>query len=125
MRARQDICPMPFDPSEQYSVKARDFSCLDPRFDDVDTGTSLCVSQCCKCDYNLAKDVMVSLDSYDDGYVNISPSQCRNTNKLDGFTGGGKKSSGDRFVDGRVVDDSRSLMHARSVEFAPLECDEL
>ena len=81
MRARQDICPMPFDPSEQYSVKARDFSCLDPRFDDVDTGTSLCVSQCCKCDYNLAKDVMVSLDSYDDGYVNISPSQCRNTNK--------------------------------------------
>jgi len=125
MRARQDICPMPFDPSEQYSVKARDFSCLDPRFDDVDSSVSVCVSQCCKCDYNLAKDVMVSLDSYDDGYVNISPSQCRNTNKSDGFTGGGGKGDKSRFFDGREVDESGSLLHARSVEFAPLECDEL
>ena len=71
MRAHQDVCPIPFDPNEQYLVRAKDFTCLDPRFDEVEG--SLCASQCCKCDFNLAKDVMVSLDSYDDRYVNISP----------------------------------------------------
>ena len=63
MRARQDICPVPFDPKEQYSVNAKDFTCLDPSFHE-NIETSICSSQCCKCDYNLAKDVMASLESY-------------------------------------------------------------
>ena len=34
MRGRQDICPIPFNPNESYSIDSKEFKCLDPRFDE-------------------------------------------------------------------------------------------
>ena len=126
MRGRQDICPVPFNPSESYSIDSKEFKCLDPRFDEnvgEDHNLSFCASQCCKCDFNLASEILLSLDSYNENYVNIEPVKCRNTNKLEVFRGGG---GGKKKQKERVTSSSSDLLHARSVNnLAPVECDEL